>query len=198
MTLASEVNKLSIQHCLLIDLQIDSTTTYYLSNHFEPLTYNGNNYQQMGYFLQMSEIQNDIKPTNNQIQVALAGVPADIVPNFPSIALNTRIKGSRIKIYRAFFNNYILDDAYLRFSGYVSNYSLSENWDDVTRLTSFSISLECSNILAIIERQFTGRRTNEKDQKSVVLNNGTINSTDTSFDRIKRLADSSFDFGKKN
>jgi hypothetical protein len=198
MTLASEVNKLSIQHCLLIDLEINSTTTYYLSNHYQPLTYNGNNYQQMGYFLQMSEMQNDINPSNNQIQVGLAGIPSDVIPNFPSIALNTNIKGSKIKIYRAFFNNYDLDSAYLRFSGYVSNYSLSETWDDESRMTNFSITLQCSNILAIIERQFTGRRTNEKDQKIAILNNGTINSTDTSFDRIKRLADSSFDFGKKN
>jgi len=190
MTLATEVNKVGIQHCLLIQLQIDSTTTYYLSNHYQNITYDGNDYTQLGYFLQMSEMQNDIKPTNNQIQIALAGVPADIVPDFPSIALNNAIKGSRVKIYRAFFDSNQLIDAYLRFSGYVSNYSLNETWDDLERMTSFTVTLQCSNILALLERQYSGRRTNEKDQKAFYP-------TDTGFDRVKILADSSFDFGKK-
>jgi hypothetical protein len=191
MTLATEVNKTNIQHCLLIDLQLNSTTTYYLSNHYQSVSYNGNDYTQLGYFLQMSEMQNDIKPTNNQVQIALAGVPSDVVPDFPSLALNTEIKGSRIKIYRAFFQNNELIDAYLRFSGYVSNYTLNETWDDVERLTTFTVGLQCSNLLAIIERQYAGRRTNEKDQKAYFPG-------DTGFDRVKVLSDSSFDFGKKD
>ena len=191
MSLSTEVNKTNIQHCLLIDLEVSTTTTYYLSNNYQAISYNGNDYTQLGYFLQMSELQDDIKPTNNQIQIALAGVPETIVPNFPSIALNANIKGTRVKIYRAFFQDNVLIDAYLRFSGYVSNYSLSETWDDESRLTSFTISLQCSNLLAIIERQYAGRRTNEKDQKIFFPG-------DTGFDRVKILSDSSFDFGKKN
>jgi len=190
MTLATEVNKSSIQHCLLIDLEIDSTTTYYISNHYQSIEYDGNSYTQLGYFLQMSEMQNDIKPTNNQIQINLAGVPSTAVPDFPSIVLNSSIKGSRVKVRRAFFQDNTLIDAYLRFSGYVSNYALNESWDDRERLTTFSVSLQCSNVLAIIERQYSGRRTNEKDQKLWYP-------TDTSMDRVKILADSSFDFGKK-
>lgn len=185
------VDARSIQHCLLINLELNSTTTYYLSNHFQEISYGGNTYNQLGYFLQMSEIQDDIKPTNNQIQVALAGVPNDIVPDFLSIALNTRLKGSRIKIYRAFCqNNQIISgQVFLRFSGYVSNYTLNETWDDRERLTSQTVSLQCSNLLGIIERQFTGRRTNEKDQKLWYP-------TDTAMDRVKILSDSSFQFGQ--
>ena len=197
MTLATEVSKPSIQHCLFIDLEVNSTTTYYISNNWQPIAYGGNIYTALGYFLQMSEIQDDIKPTSNQVQIALAGVPSDVVPDFPNIVLNTKLKGSKIRIYRGFFNNNQLTDAYLRFSGYVSNYSLNETWEDDTRLTSFTCSLQCSNILGIIERQYTGRRTNEKDQKIAVLNNGTVNSTDTSMDRVKILADSEFQFGQK-
>jgi hypothetical protein len=190
MPLSTEVNKSSIQQCLLVDIELSTTTTYYLSNNFQKISYLGNDYTELGYFLQMSELQDDIQPTNNQVQIALAGVPADVVPNFPSIALNSKIKGSKIRIYRAFFNNGALVDAYLRFSGYVSNYSLSETWEDDTRLTSFTISLQCSNLLALIERQYAGRRTNEKDQKLWY-------SGDTGMDRVKILADSSFDFGKQ-
>lgn len=190
MTLATEVNKNSIQHCLLIDIELSNTTTYYLSNNFQNVTFNGNDYTELGYFLQMSELQEDIKPTNNQVQIAIAGVPSNVVPDFPNLALNTKIKGSKIRIYRAFLNNGALVDAYQRFDGYVSNYALNESWDDETRLTSFTVSLQCSNLLALIERQYSGRRTNEKDQKLWYP-------TDTGMDRVKVLADSSFDFGKK-
>lgn len=190
MTLATELNKTSIQHCLLIDIELNSTTTYYLSNSWQSVSYNGNDYTQLGYFLQMSEMQDDIKPTNNQIQVSLAGIPSDVVPNFLNLALNSNIKGSKIRIYRAFFNNGTLSDAYLRFSGYVSNYALNESWDDSSRMTSQTVILQCSNLLAVIERQYSGRRTNPKDQKAWFP-------TDTSMDRISVLSGSSFDFGKK-
>jgi hypothetical protein len=106
------------------------------------------------------------------------------------MALNTNLKGSRIKVYRGFFVDEQLSQAYLRFNGYVSNYSLSENWDDAERLTSQTVTLQCSNLLGILEKQYSGRRTNEKDEK-------TFFPGDTGFDRIKSLADSSFDFGKK-
>jgi hypothetical protein len=198
MTIDTQVSQPSIQQCLLIELQVSSTTTYYISNNWQQISYGGNTYTQLGYFLQMSEMQDDIKPTSNQVQVALAGVPSTILPDFAALALNTQLKGSEIRIRRAFFNNNQLVDAYLRFSGYVSNYSLSETWDDAERMTSFTVSLQCTNLLALTERQYTGRRTNEKDQKIAVLNNGSINSTDTGMDRVKILADSSFDFGKKD
>lgn len=189
MTLSTELAKTGIQHCLLVQLAVSNTTTYYLSNSWQNITYDGNTYNQLGYFLQMNEMQNDLKSTNNTLEIGLVGVPADLVPNFPSIALNSRIKGSRIKIYRAFFQNNTFQDAFLRFNGYVSNYTLNETWDDQQRLTTFSVTLQCSNLLAILERQYAGRRTNESDQKLWYP-------TDTSMDNVKNLSDASFDFGK--
>jgi hypothetical protein len=182
----------NIRHGMLIDLNVNGTV-YYLSNLYSTLTYNGNEYQTMGSFLNITEMQNDLRATNNQLSVGLSGIPvSDETPNFLNIVLNSKVKGSRIQIYRVFFNanSFTVIDVYQRYNGYVSNYSLSENWDQENRLTSNSISLACSNVNAIIERQYAGRRTNPGDQEKWYPG-------DTGMYRVKKLADTQFDFGKK-
>ncbi len=183
----------NIKHCLLIDIVVN-TTTYYISNAYSPITYNGNTYTQLGHFMAMSEIQDDLKVTNNQISITLSGIPPDDgSPNYMSVVLNSNIKGSKIQIYRAFFNTttgqYDATQVYLRFSGYISNYSLSENWDQENKLVSNNIGIQCSSIHAIMEKRFSGRRTNDGDQKRWFTG-------DTGMYRVKTLADTQFDFGK--
>ena len=188
------LNESSIKHCLLIDIVVNSTTTYYISNAYSPIVFQGNNYTQLGNFMGMSEIQDDLKVTNNQISITLSGIPPDDgSPNYMNIVLNSNLKGSRIKIYRAFFDidtgNYVPTQVYLRFSGYVSNYSLNENWDQDSKSTSNAIGIQCSSIHAIMEKKYTGRRTNDGDQQ-------TLYPGDTGMYRVKSLADTQFDFGK--
>ena len=142
----------------------------------------------------MSEIQDDLKVTNNQISITLSGIPPDDgSPNFLSIVLNSYIKGGKIKIYRAFFDvstgYYNATQVYLRFSGYISNYNLSENWEQDSKTTSNAVGIQCSSIHAIMEKKYTGRRTNDGDQQRFF-------SGDTGLYRVKSLADTQFDFGK--
>ena len=183
----------SIKHCLLIDI-IVNTSTYYLSNAYAPLTYNGNSYTQLGHFMGISEIQDDLKVTNNQLSITLSGIPPDDgTPNYMNIALNSNLKGSQVKIYRAFFDissgYYVATQVYLRYSGYISNFSLNENWDQDNLIVSNAIGIQCSSIHAIMEKKYTGRRTNDGDQKRFFA-------TDNGMSRVKALSDSQFDFGK--
>jgi hypothetical protein len=191
-TVIPELNLTSIKHCLLVNIQVN-TTTYYISNAYGPIVFGGNTYTQLGSFLGMSEIQDDLKATNNQINLQLSGIPPDDgSPNYMNIALNSNLKGSKVKIYRAFFNSegfFNPSVVYLRFDGYVSNYSLSENWDQDNLSSSNSIAIQCSNIHAIMEKKYTGRRTNDTDQQSLYAG-------DTSMSYVKGLADTQFDFGK--
>lgn len=187
------LNYSNLKHCMLIDLEVNDST-YYISNAYAPLTYKGNSYTGLGHFVSMTEIQDDLKATNNQISLTLSGIPPDDgSPNYMSIVLNSNIKGSRIKIYRAFFDpssgNFDPSSVYQRFNGYVSNFSLNENWDQDNKLTSNSIGIQCSSIHSIMERQYSGRRTNDQDQKYWYP-------TDTGMYRVKIISDGSFDFGK--
>jgi hypothetical protein len=182
----------NIRHGMLIDLTVNDTT-YYISNLHKTLLWNGHYYENMGSFLNITEMQNDLRATNNQLTVSLSGIPVDDgSPNFLNIVLNSKVKGSRIQIYRAFFTANSTSNVlgvFQRYNGYVSNYNLGENWDQDNRLVSNSISLQCSNINAIIERQYSGRRTNVGDQDKFFPG-------DTGMYRVKLLADTQFDFGK--
>lgn len=192
-TVIAALTATNIKHCLLVDIQVN-TTTYYISNAYAPIVFNGNTYTQLGHFMGISEIQDDLRITNNQIGIQLSGIPPDDgSPNYMSVVLNSNIKGSRVQIYRAFFDvstgNYVATQVYLRFSGYISNYSLSENWDQDNKLVSNTIGIQCSSIHAIMEKKYTGRRTNDADQQRWFAG-------DTGMYRVKILADSQFDFGK--
>jgi len=193
------VNKPNIQHCMLIDLVVNDVT-YRISNAYSAIVYDGNTYTQLGYLLSMTELQDDLKSTNNQISLVLSGIPPVTTPtgpdddqNYMSIALNSNLKGSRIKIYRAFFDIdsglYDAQQVYLRFNGFVNNYSLNENWDEGSQLTSNTIGIQCSSVNAILEKSYGGRRTNENDQLYWYPG-------DTGMYRVKSLSDTQFDFGK--
>ena len=187
------LDQTNIKHCLLITIEVN-TTTYYISNAYAPITYDGHTYTQLGHLMGMSEMQDDLKITNNQISITLSGIPPDDgSPNYMSVVLNSKIKGSAVKIYRAFFDIsngfYDPQQVYLRFSGYISNYSLNENWDQDNKLVSNTIGIQCSSVHAILEKKYTGRRTNDSDEQYWFPG-------DTGMSRVKSLADSQFDFGK--
>jgi hypothetical protein len=188
-----EVDANNIRHGILVEITVN-TSTYYLSNLYKTVSYNGNSYTQMGPLLNLGEVQDDLKATNNSLTLSLSGIPSTIVEetDFMQLVLSEPVKGSQVKIYRAFFDrglNLISTAVYLRFSGYVSNYSLNESWDQQTRSSSNSVILQCSSIHAVLEKKYAGRRTNDKDQKFWYP-------TDTGMYRVKTLADTSFDFGK--
>lgn len=191
MSIFTDTANNKVRHGMLIDLTVNDVT-YHISNLYSTLTWNGNQYQTMGSFLQITELQNDLRATNQQLNISLSGIPvSDETPNFLSIVLNAKVKGSRIQVYRVFFNGNTFQPlgVYQRYNGYVSNYSLSENWDQENRLVSNTINLQCSNINAIIERQYSGRRTNPVDQERWYPG-------DTGMYRVKLLSDTQFDFGK--
>jgi len=187
------VQQSSIKHAMLIDLEVNGVS-YYISNAYAPITYLGNSYTQLGHFLGISELQDDLKITNNQITLNLSGLPSDDGgPNYMGVVLNSGIKGSKIIIYRAFYDinsgNFNATQVYQRFNGYVSNFSLSENFDVTNRTIGNNISIQCSSIHALIEKRYTGRRTNDQDQQFYFPD-------DVGMYRVKSLSDAQFDFGK--
>jgi len=183
----------AVKHGMLVNI-IVNTTTYYISNLYAPITYNGNSYTQLGHFLGITELQDDLRPSNNQITLSLSGIPPDDgSPNYMNIVLNSNVKGSRVQVFRVFFDittNAVLTNAvYQRFNGYISNYALNENWDEDNKLVSNSISIQCSSVHAILERKYSGRRTNDTDQEFWYPG-------DTGMFNVKNLASATFDFGR--
>lgn len=187
-----------VRHCVLIDITVN-TTTYTISNAYGPITYAATTYTGLGHLIGMAEIQDDLRATTGQLQLSLSGIPKatgeqglGTWTSYVSLILNQRLKGSRVRIYRAFFNEQrqILESSVsLRFSGYVSNYSLADSTDLDSRLESYTCVLNLTNVLGILERRIAGRRTNPTDQKFWFPG-------DTGMDRVILISNTAFDFGK--
>lgn len=188
-----------VKHGVLIKLSVN-TSTYYIANTYSPIAYNGNSYTGLGHFLGMNEIQDDLRATNNGIQISLSGIPKEpgdqglgSYSSYVSLILDQKIKGSRVEIYRAFFdinNNSVLSDSVsLRFSGYVSNFTITDAIDINSKTDSYTCVLQCSSIHAVLEKRIAGRRTNSTDQKALYP-------TDTGMDRVIAISNTAFDFGK--
>lgn len=189
----------TISHALLIKIGVNGTN-YFVANTYNPLTWNGDTYLGLGHFLGINDIQNDIRITNAQIALSLSGIPKDpselglgAYSSFVEFILSEKIKGSSVKIYRAFFdpNNRELysNQVSLRFSGYISNFTVTDSTDVNTRTDSYTVVVNCSSIHAVLERRIAGRRTNSTDQKSFYP-------TDIGMDRVVVISNTSFDFGK--
>ena len=154
----------SIEHGVLIDLTLDGTT-YYISNCYKNITHNGNTYEALAGFLQISEIQNNISNANDEIQVSLSAIPA----NYIAAILGQPIKGGEVNIYRAFFDyktqEVITGEIYRRFTGIISNFSVQEDLDvgNEEPTVNHTITVIASSIMGVLENKISGRRTNKQD-----------------------------------
>lgn len=193
------VTESQVKHGVLMKLTVNGTD-YFIANTYKPITYQGDTYLGLGHFLGMDQIQDDLRATSNQLQISLSGIPKasgelglGTYSSYVSLILDQKIKGSLIKIYRAFFNlttdELLADSVSLRFSGYISNYSITDGLDLDAKLNTKTVILQCASVNAILERRIAGRRTNSTDQKFFYP-------TDIGMDRVAVISNTSFDFGK--
>jgi hypothetical protein len=180
----------NIIHCLLIDLTLGSTT-YYLSSAYKPVAYDGNTYSELGSFVSVGELTEDIKTTNGDISVSLSGIPSEA--DYMNQVLTTPIKGGTIKIYRAFFDEdygYNASNVYGRYSGLVTNFAISEEEDFLAGKLTNTITITCASINTILENKISGQRTGVTDRQKFFP-------TDLTFNRVADLQNVQFDFGRE-
>ena len=180
-----EVAENNIKHCLLIEMQIGATT-YYISNSWKAITYDGNVYTQLGSFLSVGEFVEDIKTTNGDLSMVLTGIPAGNVQT----VMQNPVKGGVVKIFRAFFDdNYTVTNVYPRYNGLITNYSISESVSlDQGDITN-SVAISVASINTILENRVNGQRTTPQDRVRYFPG-------DTTFARVPIINNTAYDFGK--
>lgn len=188
------LNSTRISHGMLIRITVAPGQIYYIANTYSPITWQGNTYTALGHLLGTNEIQDDLRATNNQLQITLSGIPvgSEQPAAYIAMMLDQPIKGSRVEIWRALFKDnkeFLADQTSLRFSGYISNYVITDSSDLQNASNTRAITVMCSSVHAILERQLSGRRTNLTDQKARYPG-------DVSMDRVSAISNTSFDFGK--
>jgi hypothetical protein len=153
------------------------------------VTVNGESYLGLGRLVGMSATTSELTGSAGSITISISGIPNSSIAEI----VNSRIKGSPISVYRVIFNPEtgqplsITGNPAGRFFGFVSNYTLDEEFDYSTRTSSNVIALECASRLEFLNNKVTGRKTNPKSQKSFY-------SSDLSMDRVPNLVGANFNF----
>lgn len=188
-TIMTALDSPSIRQAEFIRLTMPSNT-YTFCNAAAAITVNGISFTNLGSLLQLSEIKRDIKATSSDLSVSLTGVDGTNV----AIVLGSNIKGSRIEVWRGFLdsNNQIIttptQQFFKRYQGIVSNFSITEDWNEDMRTRVATVGLSCASFRTILENRVGGVRTTPKIWQ-------VYYPADTSMNRVPTIAGSYFDFG---
>lgn len=163
-----------------------NTTVHTFSSAYNYETIDGVVYTPLGGLLAVGVQQRDLRVTQADTSVSLSGIDGNNI----FIVLATKIRGSKLEIYRGFYNdNYVLSNVALRFTGIITSYQITESLDVDNDVDNYIVTVNASSYKTVLENRIAGRKTNPESWK-------VWNPTDVSMDQVYSLADQQFDFGK--
>jgi hypothetical protein len=191
----------SIENGLFVKVEVDqyrsapglepSPAVLTFSDFTRSVTIGSDTYVGIGNMLGITSSTSELKATNSEVTVTVSGVPNDSLRPL----IYSRLKGSRVTIYRGFFDAATgavltgdITNPVGRFRGFITNISVNEEYDVDAKTATNTVSLMCSSILDVFANTTSGRRTNPEDQKKLY-------STDLSMDRVPNLVGANFNFG---
>ena len=146
----------------------------------------------LGSLVKIGDVQRDIKSTANETSITLVGLDTALL----GWVLGHDIKGSLIEMWHGFFNtdNELITTGgtgglYKFFTGYISSFSISEQWMEEARQYVGTINVSASSIQIILQNRTAGRYTNDNAWQF-------FNPTDTSMNRVNFIETINYSFGK--
>ena len=147
----------------------------------------------LGALVGVGKIQRDIKSTANQTSVTLIGIDTALL----GAVLNADVKGSQITMWKGFFDtsNQLITTGgsgglYQYFYGFISSFSIGEQWMEEARMYVGTITVSASNIQMILQNRIAGRFTNDPSWQY-------FSPGDTSMNRVATIATLTYPFGKQ-
>ena len=146
----------------------------------------------VGVLMSVGSAQRDIKSTSNETTFTLVGIDTAML----GWVLGQDVKGAQIEAWNGFFNtnNELITTGgagglYQFFNGYISSFSISEQWMEEARMFVGVITVSASAIQLILQNRIAGRYTN---------NNAWTFFTpaDTSMNRVSYISTVNYYFGK--
>jgi len=188
-TIMTALDSPSIRQAEFIRLTLPSNI-YTFCNAAAAIEVNGITFTNLGSLLQLSDIKRDVKANSSDLSISLTGVDGTNI----AIVLGSELKGSRIEVWRGFLdsNNQIIQSPtqqfFKRYQGIVSNFSITEDWNEQARTRVATVGLSCASFRTILENRVGGVRTTPKIWQ-------VYYPADTSMNRVPTIAGSYFDFG---
>lgn len=146
----------------------------------------------LGQLVRVGDVQRDIKSTANETTFTLVGIDTAML----GFVLGQQIKGSQIQAWKGFFDTegaLITSGGqgglYQYFNGYISSFSISEQWMEDVRMFVGVITVSASSIQLILQNRVAGRYTNDNSWQFFAPG-------DTSMDRVPFITNINYYFGK--
>jgi hypothetical protein len=146
----------------------------------------------LGQLVRVGDVQRDIKSTANETTFTLVGIDTAML----GFVLGQQIKGSQIEAWKGFFdtNGALITTGgqgglYQYFNGYISTFSITEEWMEEIRMMIGVITVSASSIQLILKNRVAGRYTNDNSWQF-------FNAGDTSMDRVAFITNVNYYFGK--
>lgn len=147
----------------------------------------------VGTLMKVGNVQRDIKSTSNDTSVVLTGIDTATL----GFVLSNTVKGSYIQMWHGFFdtNGALITTGgtgglYQFFSGYVTSFSIQENWMEEARSFVGTVQLGASSTQLTLQNTNAGRYTNDDSWQF-------FNPGDTSMNRVSFIETISYQFGKQ-
>jgi uncharacterized membrane protein YgcG len=194
-TTIPEVQGTNIAPVTLIDLDLNGNV-YYLSDAYKPFTVDSNSYTELGAFLSISNLDDNLKTTNGDIQISLSGIPSSSTGaevNYLNIIMTTPVKGGNVTIKRAFYDTStwtLQSNVYTRYKGVITNYNIADAFNFITKENDYAVTVSVASINGVLENLVVGQYTNPDSRKRFFPD-------DDCFDRIPDIHNTPFDFGKE-
>ncbi len=179
----------SVQTNTFIKIDVDSDI-WLFSDLNRTVTFNGDDYIGTGQLMSLTSTSSELRQSSSEVTITLSGIPNSAINEI----VTSSVKGSPIKIYRAFFDVIteellVLEaNPMLRYRGYINNYSLNEEYNVDARNATNTIQLICASALDQLNMKMSGRKTNPGSFQKYLA-------TDKSMSRVPNLENATFDFG---
>jgi hypothetical protein len=171
------------------------SATYRFATTASPLTIpavDSQPFDALGSLVKVNDVQRDIKSTANQTTITLVGIDTALL----GWILSQQSKGSQIEMWHGFFDKEGAlittggtGGLYKFFTGYISSYSISEQWMEEARAYVGIITANANNIQTILQNRTAGRFTNDNAWQY-------FNPGDTSMNRVAFIQTINYAFGK--
>lgn len=146
----------------------------------------------LSQLLKIGEAQRDIKSTANETTLTMTGIEQTML----GLVLSSNIKGSKVEMWHGFFDTAGAlittggtGGLYKFFTGFVTGFAITEQWNEDARTYVGQISLACSPIQLILQNRNAGRYTNNNAWQF-------FNPGDTSMNRVSFIETINYQFGK--
>ena len=177
-----------------------------------PLGVNGNaGYYPLQRLLTISPSKNQVSPGTDSLSITLNAYESGTYSDMDWLR-NSRIEGSEITVKRALFGQ---DGELLtltggnpigRFKGFVETFSVNDTYDIVTGKSDTVITLEVATYTSYLKKKVTGRKTARPYKGGWVTGysevvpglKSPVIVYDRCFDKVAKLSNTKFEWGKKS